>query len=283
METESNNIPGTIPIRKPGVQQQQSAPTPPDSSIQYPTEIIDLPSKGWFYNDDSPLSSGKVEMKMMTAKEEDILTNQNYVRKGIVFEKLLSSLLVDSSIDVRDAFLMDQNALMVAARRLAYSDSYKVEITCPQCGDKEKRVIDLGQIKEKEVDLTSFPRGVNRFEFVLPKSGKTLVFKLLTQRDEDDISEEIKQIQKGNKAASTEVTTRLKHMIVSVDGNTDRNYIKNFALNMLSMDSRALRDYMSETFPALDMSFDYECGNCSHTERMDVPLTVQFFWPDSGR
>lgn len=278
MENPVNVPPGQIPIRKPGA--PQAAPV---AETQYPTEVIELPSKGWFYDENSPLSSGQVEMKMMTAKEEDILTNQNYVRKGIVFEKLLQSLIVTPGVDINDALLMDQNALMVAARRLAYTDSYNVDITCPQCGDKERHTIDLGKIEEKEVDLNKFSRGVNRFEYKLPRAGNVVVFKLLTQRDENQISEEIKQLHKGNKLASAEVTTRLKHMIISVDGNDDRNYIKNFVMNMLAMDARSLRDHMNETLPSIDMTFDYECSNCDYKERMDVPLTVQFFWPDSGR
>jgi len=278
MENQVNTQAATIPIRKPG-----SSPTVTtvQNVPQYPTEVIDLPSKGWFYEESNPLSSGKIELRMMTARDEDILTNQNYVRKGIMFEKLLQSLIIDPNVDVKDLLLMDQNALMIAARRLAYSDSYVVNVMCPKCNDDNKIDIDLSKIKDKEVDVSQFPQGVNRFEFKLPKGGQTIIYKILSQRDQDLIDEETRQIQKGNKLASAEVTTRLKHMIVSVDGNSDRTFVKNFVMNMYAMDARSLREHMNEYLPTVDMTFDYECPSCSHTERMDVPLTVQFFWPDS--
>jgi hypothetical protein len=283
MENQVNsNAPqaGTIPIRKPGTPTQVSTV---QSVPQYPTEVIELPSKGWFYDESNPLSSGKVELKMMTAKEEDILTNQNYVRKGILFEKLLSSLIVDTTIDPGTILLMDQNALMLAIRRLAYGDSYLTRVQCPRCGEDTEVNIDLGKLEDKEVDLEAFPRGVNRFEFVLPRSQNTIVYKLLNQRDQEAINAELTQLQKSNKNASAEVTTRLRSLIVSVNGNSDRMEVKRFVDNMLAFDVKALRDHMNDILPNVDSTFDFECSVCAHTERVDVPITAQFFWPDSRR
>jgi hypothetical protein len=277
-QVSTPNTTTTIPIRRPPSSNQPEQHVP-----DYPSETISLPSKGWFYEDSNPLSSGQVEMKMMTAKEEDILTNQNYIQKGVVFQKLLRSLILDPNININDILLMDQNSLMLAARRLAYGDKYKVKVSCPRCSEENDISIDLSEIKDSDIDVEKFPRGLNEFEFTLPKSGVVIKYKLLNQKDQESIDSETRVLRKINKNESSDVTTRLRHIITSVNGNTDKIYIKNFVLNMLSFDAKSLRDHMIETLPSVDMTFNFECSSCSHLERMDVPMTVQFFWPDSGR
>ena len=71
-----------------------------ENKPSFPTEVIELPSKGLLYPESNPLSSGKLEMKYMTAKEEDILSNQSYIQKGTVLDKLLESLITTKEIIV---------------------------------------------------------------------------------------------------------------------------------------------------------------------------------------
>lgn len=276
-----NNLTSTIPIRRPV---SQAVPTPPVSVVEepkYPTEVIPFPSRGWFYPEENPLSSGEIEIKMMTAKEEDILTNENYVKKNIVFDKLLRSLVIDKTVDISDLLVMDHDAIMLAARRLAYGDSYKVKISCPRCDFENNAVIDLSKINYKEVDLEKFPKGINSFEFQLPFSKKVVKFKSLTNKDSEMMSKDIENHRKANKDDVSLATTRLKYMIVSIDGDDDRNVIRRFVDNeMLARDAMALRKYSSDILPSLDSSFNFECSNCSNVERMDVPFTVRFFWPE---
>ena len=280
MEENVTPTQNTIPIRRPGA---SAAPQPTPEVPQYPTEIVPLPSKGWFYEESNPMSSGQIEVKMMTAKEEDILTNQNYAKKGIIFDKLIQSLVVDKSIDLDTMLVMDQNAIMIAIRRLAYGDSYKVKVECPRCGDLNDVDIDLSKFEEKDVDMSKFTRGINEFEFTLPKSQKNITYKILTQKDQQNIESEFKHLHKASKESSAEITIRLKYVLTSVDGNRDKIYIKNFINTMLAFDARALRDEMSRVLPTLDTDFDFECSTCTHSERMDVPITARFFWPESGR
>ena len=280
MEENVTPTQNTIPIRRPGA---PSAPAPQPEAPKYPTEVVSLPSKGWFYDEDNPLSSGQIEIKMMTAKEEDILTNQNYAKKGIIFDKLLESLVVDKSIDLDTMLLMDQNAVMIAIRRLAYGDSYRVMVGCPKCADDNDVNIDLASLEERDVDVSRLPKGLNEFEFTLPKSNIPITFKILTQKDQSSIEAESKQIHKVNKESSAEVTLRLKYLITSMNGNRDKIAIKNFVSTMLAFDARALRDHMNKVLPNVETKFDFECTTCGHSERMDVPMTVQFFWPESGR
>jgi hypothetical protein len=272
-----------IPITRPS----SAGPTPQapvvKNETKYPTEIVELPSKGYFYAPDDPLSKGSVELKMMTAKEEDILTNESFIKKGIVLDRLLESLIVDKSIKIDNLLTGDKNALFIAARRLAYGDSYgPVEVTCNSCREKCDVTIDLSEIKTKEYDFSTKQKGLNFFEFVLPYSKRVLKVKILSNKDDVEIENELKGLAKIGKSSS-EVTTRLKHLIVSVDGNNDKAYVRQFVDGeLLSRDSIELRKFIRSMSPDIDLNFNFTCEHCQAEERVGVPMTVQFFWPESG-
>lgn len=274
-----------IPITKPASQvsgnssQQSQEPT-------YPSEIVDLPSKGHFYDSSNPLSEGTINLKVMTAREEDILTNQNYIKKGIVLDKLIESLIIDKKVKLDDLLLGDKNAVFVATRRFAYGDSYgPLQIKCPSCRENNECTFNLGELKYKDIDVTKYQSGSNLFDFVLPYCKKTVTYKLLTSGDEKLIENELKVLAKIKAASSSsDVTTRLKHTIVAVDGNNDKETVRKFIENELtSRDSFELRKQIREKTPDVDLNFDFKCEQCNHEERIGVPLTVQFFWPDSAR
>ena len=252
--------------------------------IKYPSEPIGLPSEGYFYPEESPLSSGIVDIKLMTAKEEDILTSQNLIKKGIVLERLLESLIVTPGVKITELLIGDKNALFMAARRLAYGNDYgPVEITCKSCSEDNKKHIDLSTIVNKPFDFSNYTKGQNSFNFTLPHSNRTITFKLLTHKDEAAIDAELSSLSKITKGAtSPEITTRLKHMITSVDGNIEKSFINKFVDNeFAARDSLALRTYVRDNTPNIDMGFNFVCDSCSHEERMDIPLSVSFFWPSS--
>lgn len=271
----------TLSITKPQNSTQQSFQK---TEQKYPTETISLPSKGYFYSESHPLSSGELELKLMTAKEEDILTNANLIKKGIVLDKLLESVIVDKRIKPEDFLIGDKNAVFIALRRLAYGDSYgPVSVKCNSCKEDNKEVhINLGELNEKDIDLSNYSKGVNNFEYQLPNSKRNITFKLLTSRDELLIDGEIKSSQKLKLTTNNEFTTRLRYMITSVDGNTDKVYIRKFIENeFLTKDSLAFRKHVKEMSPDIDMTFDFNCEHCNHQEKVGVPLTATFFWPDA--
>ncbi len=246
-----------------------------------PTEVIELPSKGYFYPEGHPLSSGKIEMKYMTAKEEDILASQNLIKQGVVIDKLLQSLIV-TKINYNDLLTVDKNAIFIAARILAYGSDYDVEVTCPSCGEKSKHVIDLGDFAAKEIDWDRYTPGQTTHNFELPISKNKLSLKFLTHGDEKKIEEAIKGYKKLSKISGVdpELSTRLKHLIVAIDGNEDRAFINKSVDNMLSRDSLALRSYLKEATPDIDTTFSFECPHCQHeVEKMAMPINVNFFWP----
>ena len=270
-----------VPISRQSAGSSQSQPK---KETTYPTELIDLPSEGHFYPNNHPLSSGHIEMKVMTAKEEDILMNQNLIKKGIVLDTLLENLIVDKNVKLDDVLLCDKNALYIAARRLAYGDNYgPLDIKCNKCGEKNEITANLGEIKNKEFDFSKFQRGENKFQFVLPYSKKTITIKLLTHADDKKIESELKTSAKLYKNTnSSELTTRLKFIITSVDGNEDPIYIRKFVDNELtSRDSLSLRTFIKEITPDVDSSFNFVCEHCSNEERMGIPITVSFFWPNA--
>jgi len=253
---------------------------------QFPTEVIDLPSKGALYSKDSPLASGTIELKYMTAREEDILTSQNLIRKGIVIDKLLESLVVDKAINLDDILIGDKNSIMVAARILGYGKNYDFELNCPSCGEINKDGIDLTSLKDKKIDHSHFKSGANEFSFKLPTSKRTITFKLLTQRDEREVDNELKALKKISAGSSIdyEVTTRLKKAVQSIDGDSDPISVNKFVENeFLSMDSLAFRDHLKELTPDIDMDYLFTCELCGFDQEVTVPMTVQFFWPSAGK
>ena len=246
--------------------------------FKFPTETIDLPSGGKIYGKDSPLANGKIELKYMTAKEEDILTSQNLIKKGTVIDKLLDSLIVTPGVSSDNLLVGDKNAVMVAARILAYGGNYEAEIINPNTNDKQQVSFDLTQCEFKEVpenvDLTS-----NEFELELPVTKVNITFKLLTGKDESTITKELKSLQKIGQ--SSEVTTRLKHVVTSVNGENEKAIINNFVDNMLSKESLFLREEVAKISPDIDLRQEVEIGG--ETVTVDIPMTVEFFWPKTGR
>lgn len=248
----------------------------------FPTEVIELPSRGKLYPQGHPLSKGTVEIKYMTAKEEDILASQNLIRKGVVLDKLFESVVVEDGLDIGDIFVGDKNAILLATRVLGYGPEYKVEVTDPFSGEQQKVSIDLSKIQIKEVD-DSLLSPSNLYEFELPLAKKTIKFRLLTHKDEKDINAEVQalsRLTKGQETVSQDLSTRLRYMIQEVDGNTDRGFINNWVKNnLLARDSRALRNYVREISPDLDLTYQFTSDITGETEALDIPFGVGFFYP----
>jgi len=240
------------------------------SKFELPTETIELPSKGMFYSEESGLSSGKIEMKYMTAREEDILTNQSYIAKGTVLDKLMKSLII-SKIDYNNLLIGDKNAIMVAARILGYGKDYKFTY------NGESHTVDLSTLENKELSEELIKAKENEFQFKLPHSGNEITFKLLTHKDEQDISRELEGLKKINKDSSPELTTRLKYLITSVNGEREKKDIRDFIDNyLLARDSRSLREYTKQIQPDVDLTFFPE----SNGDGVNIPIGINFFWPD---
>jgi hypothetical protein len=252
-----------------------------EQKFKLPTETIELPSKGLLYPEENPLSSGKLEMKYMTTKEEDILTNQNYIRQGVVIDKLLQSMIV-SDINYDDLLIGDKDAILIAARILGYGKDYKVEFEHPETGKTHSYTVDLTTIKEKPVavELEKADK-LNEFAFTLPNTKTDITFRLLTHGLDKQIDKELAGLKKIDSNRSAEVSTRLKYMITSVGGSREAKDIRQFVDNyLLAMDSRALREYMGKITPGMDLTYTFESDGYVE-EGVQLPIGVDFFWPNS--
>jgi hypothetical protein len=250
--------------------------------FQVPTEMIDLPSKGLVYPKESPAASGQIELKYMTAREEDILTNANLLRQGLAIEMMLKS-LIKTPIKYEDLLLGDRNALLIAARILAYGKEYSFSYFNPATGEVEEVIGNLQTVGYKNVDTTILSEK-NEYSFELPSTKNTVTFKLLTVADDKKIDDEVKGLKKNlGDAAPGLLTTKLKHQITSVNGDystkTVRDFIDSGAL--LSRDSIQLRRFMDSITPDIDSQITFTTkGGEEVTDSM--PMTAEFFFPGSG-
>ena len=241
------------------------------AEFKFTTETVDLPSKGFVYPKEHPLSSGKVEIKYMTAKEEDILTNQSYIQKGNVLDKLLESVIVSNDINIDDLIVGDKNALLIATRILGYGKDYEFML------NNKSESVDLSTLDNKEFDTTGLTQGVNEFSFTLPHSNQEITYKILTGKDEKAVERELAGIKRIKKDASPELSTRLKHLIVSIDGKSEKKDVRDFVDNyLLARDSRALREHIKNTQPDVDLNVVLDSG-----EEVRIPIGLSFFWPDA--
>ena len=251
-----------------------------ESQYGFPTEVLSLPSKGLLYPEDSPLRSGTIDVKYMTAKEEDILTSTNLIQQGKVIDRLLESIVANPKIKVDDMLVGDKNALMVGTRILGYGKNYPCTIIDQDTNEKVEINIDLTTLEHKKIDEEIYKNG-NLFSYELPNSKRVVEFKLLTQKDENQIEETLKDYEKIEKltGVSYSLTTRFKHQIVSIDDNKDQKEIDNFVDNeFLALDSRAFRKYLDEITPDIELKFDYT-SQTGNLHKIDVPLGIDFFWP----
>ena len=240
------------------------------SEFKFPTEEVELPSKGLIYSKDNPLSSGKVEIKYMTAKEEDILSNQSFIKKGVVLEKLLKSVIINKDINVDDLIVGDKNALLIATRILGYGKDYEITV------NGENYTLDMSTLENKEFDESKFEAGKNEFTFTTPATGAVLTYQLATGKLEKQIERELAGLKKINKENSSELTTRLKYLITSIDGSEEKKEIRDFVDNrFLARDSRAFRDYVAKEQPDVNLSYILDNG-----EEVTIPIGLNFFWPD---
>jgi len=246
------------------------------AEVKFPTEVVDLPSMGLLYPKDSPLSSGKVEIKYMTAREEDILTSANLIKKGIVVDKLIEALIIDKSIKVGSLLLGDKNAILIASRILAYGKEYEVRV------NNQDVTVDLTTLPDRKLDESLISNNSNEFEFELPATKRKLTFKMLTSDDEKNIEAEIEGYKKIGDGIGYETTTRLKHQILSIDGDSKKSAVNNFVDNeFLSRDSIAFREYALSITPDVDMVSTYIDEDGKEKE-FTVPMTVSFLWPSVG-
>lgn len=248
-----------------------------------PVETVPLPSQGKVYPQGSPLCDKEtVDIRSMTAREEDILTSRALIKKGTVMTELVRSCLHTPGVDVDSLLAGDRNAIMIAIRITGYGAEYNAEIQCKECGEKSEAAFNLSELGIKNLSITPVEPGQNLFEVDLPKSKAKVRFKFLTGYDENDILLEAERRKKvlGTTSESL-VTSKLQRSIVSVSGVTDKSKLPTYIRNMSAFDSRFLRKYMEENEPGVDLTMWAECRHCNEKQEVQMPIGIKFFWPDN--
>lgn len=258
--------------------QQQVTDAVTTTQQTFPTEIIDLPSKGLFYPEGSPLRSGQIELKYMTAKEEDILTSTNLIQKGTVLDVLMDSLIVTKGVKSADLLIGDLNAVMIASRILGYGKDYPINVTCPSCNASIEQIVDLTTLVTENEPESFSPE---KFVITLPLSNAQVEVRLLTRKDELDIEKEVKSLKKLNNKYDGEGTARLRSIIKSVNGDSSKTTIWNFVETLLVRDAKHLRNEYKKIVPNIDFKIQIDCDCNMDDKSVRLPIGSKFFWPDA--
>ncbi len=268
-----------------GNNKAEPAEAPPVSLLDFvsPTEIVDIPSKGNHYPEGHPLKGkDSVEIRYMTAKDEDILTNQSLIRKGIALDRFLQNIIIDDSIIVEDLLIGDKNALLVAARATAYGAAYDAELQCPQCSVTNELRFDIGSPRMFENQslegLNVSSNGDGTFTTTLPMSNFSLQFRLLTGKDENYLSKYIvDNIESEELSLSYE---QISMVTVNIHGVEDKEIIQNVLDNITASDARHIKLCLEAVTPNIEVKQDMSCKNCDYTQEVEVPFGIDFFWPN---
>ena len=253
-----------------------------DFGLDIPIESVPLPSRGIIYPQDSGFHSKEtLDIKPMTAREEDILTSRAYIKNGTVLTELMKSCLVDKSINPDNLISGDRNALLVSLRITGYGADYDVEVDCPECGAKNKQTFDLSTLKIKRLEVDPVEAGQNLFELTLPVTKKNVKVRFLTGNDEQEMMIIAQRRKKSGFETTSTVTDRLSRSIVSIDGIKDKNKINAFVRNIPARDSLALRKFLDKYEPGIEMKSWMTCTSCHEESEVKLPMGVSFFWPDT--
>ena len=261
-------------------------PESSDFSFIVPTEFVELPSRGVYYATSHPLhGEDTIEIKQMTAKEEDMLTSRTLLKKGVALDRVIQSLIVNKSIDPNSLLVGDKNALIIAARISAYGNEYTTKVTCPACGTAQEYTFDLAAVESTAADGDSSyitaDNSDGTFTTILPKTNLEITFRLLTGADERRLLQGIESDRKNKNVHERGITRQLVNMIVAVNGNTTSQAINYLVENIPSIDARHLRSAYKAASPNIDLSQHFECGECDYENTLEVPLSADFFWPNA--
>jgi len=263
--------------------EDESSPIQSDNPLLnfvIPTEFVELPTKGKFYSKEHPLHEAEsIEIKYMTAKETDLLTSKTLLKKGVAVDRMLQNIIVDPNIYVKDLYVGDKNAIMMATRISGFGNLYSGTITCKNCGAVAEEEFDLTDVKVKEIveDVEYSENGT--FFVTLPQTKVTVELRLLTGDDETRVLKRTEKKKKLNLPEST-LTDLLKAIIVSINTVTERSTVEEFIDVMPALDAKHVRDEYDKVRPDVDLSYYFECDACDASSDINIPFSVNFFWPD---
>lgn len=265
-----------------GAHESQSVPTEVLRKLEFvtPTELVDLPSRGMYPQGHPLCGKEAIEIKFMTAKDEDILTSQSLLKKGLAIERFMQNVIIDKSINTEDMYVCDRNAVLIAARSSGYGSAYNAKINCPNCQTVNELSFDLSdpEVKESIIeDKWNIEQNGNEFLLTTPMTKLKVGIRLLTGRDENYLA---KVFADKKKKQESNVSTQFRLMITSVEGDDSRATVDYYVDNMPTQDSTYIRAAYNMVNPSIRIVEDLECHACGHEQEVDVPFGADFFWPD---
>ena len=259
-----------------------------------PTEFVELPTGGSYYASGHPLhGKDTLEIKYMTAKDEDILTSKSLLKKGVAINRFLQNIIVERNVKVEDLLVGDKNAILVAARISGYGEDYRTKTQCPACATTQEYDFTLsgGTIVGFDTEHYNAEDHENRvtkneddtFDILLPKSEVKLKVRLMNGHDEARLAEGMKNNKKKSSIIGhdTNMTDQYLTYIVSVNGSEAMGHVHSFVNAMPAADSRFLRTAYQALMPNYDLKQHFACESCGYEQDMEVPFTADFFWPKS--
>lgn len=271
MEQKQVNIGGAQPIQRNAMMNEFQ------DEFLVPTDVVELPSQGKLYQN----GQSTVQIKYLTAEDENILVSPELIRTGKVLDVLLENCIVGEGVSPKEMLVGDRNKVLIDLRISGYGHEYEVEMTDPETNQSFKTTVDLTRLKPKY--LTVEPDSLGEFTVVIPKFNVPVKFRLLNGEDEDYLSKKIQASQKKNKKGgnfSSSLTERYLRQIMEVKGNRDKLYISKFISAMPISDSLFLREYINEIEPGIDLNYEFEAPS-GETFESEVPITAKLFWPNS--
>lgn len=266
-----------------GSQHQDTQPPAQTGGFSFvvPTEFVELPSQGRFYPESHPLhGKDSIEIRQMTAKEEDMLTSATLLKKGVALDRVIASLIVDKSINPDSLFVGDRNAIIISTRVSGYGNIYETKVNCPNCGTNQEYSFDLNKANiydgSDAADLGVRTNDDGTFNVTLPRTNVDVQFRLLNGRDEKTFLNGMKSDKKEK--SEKNITRQLATIVVSLNGDSSIQAKQYFIDNVPSLDSRHLRLAYRLAAPTIDLTQQFECVECSHEQEMEVPLSADFFW-----
>jgi len=270
------------PVPKPEPPRPQNNNNPFGISFVVPTEVIKLPSAGAFYQEGNTLHGKEsLEIKQMTAKEEEILTNMSFLEDGSLLNRLLSSILIDTTVDPQELFQGDREALIYAARRMSYGPEYAVKQFCEACEQETVFVYDLSacSVDESELEDVVLDPSSGLYTLTLPQSNVKVSLKILTNEDQEYLSDQEERAKKLN-VQSSKTVNFLKKIVVEANGTTDQGMLNKLFEVLPILDIRKIRKVSNSIIPTMDTKQEVACGNCGHVAEREVPFSLGFFWPE---
>lgn len=268
-----------------GTQHQDTDPPAQGGGFSFvvPTDFVDLPSQGKFYPEGHPLhGQDSIEIRQMTAKEEDMLTSRTLLKKGVALDRVIASIIVDKRINPDSLYVGDRNAIIISARVSGYGNMYETKTTCPSCGTVQNYSFDLNNANiysgEDAQDFGIQANGDGTFNVRVPRTGVDVRFRLLNGRDEKSFLNGMKNERKSKQEHN--ITRQLAAIVVSLNGDSSMQAKQYFVENVPSIDSRHLRLAYRLAAPNIDLTQHFQCSECSHEQDMEVPLNADFFWSD---